>query len=302
MPLYVQTYSPIIDGLGQPYVNAEVRFYQAGTTTPAVVYTDAAFSVPHAQPIKADARGVLPPIYLSPSLGYRVITFAPDGTELNDIDNITGGQLVATDDINAGAVTTDKIAAAAVTNSKLAAQSVSNDKMLAMPAQTVKMNPATSSGTPSDVALYEMFASVFVGCPLQLGYTASDTAYWLVADGRAVSRTVYARLFAKIGTLYGAGDGSTTFNIPDWRNIYFRNTKRGRTGTYGAGGGGIGGFLLDAIKEHTHGVFYKDSTANEGAGSDAEFVANSGAQVQSAATGDVETRPMTGIVDCVIWY
>ena len=40
---------------------------------------------------------------------------------------------------------------------------------------------------------------------------------WLLCDGSAVSRTTYADLFAKIGTRYGAGNGSTTFNVPDMR-------------------------------------------------------------------------------------
>jgi len=40
---------------------------------------------------------------------------------------------------------------------------------------------------------------------------------WLICDGTAVSRTTYADLFAVIGTSYGTGDGSTTFNLPDMR-------------------------------------------------------------------------------------
>lgn len=40
---------------------------------------------------------------------------------------------------------------------------------------------------------------------------------WLFCDGSAVSRTTYAALFSAIGTLWGAGDGSTTFNLPDMR-------------------------------------------------------------------------------------
>jgi microcystin-dependent protein len=40
---------------------------------------------------------------------------------------------------------------------------------------------------------------------------------WLLADGSAVSRTTYASLFAVVGTTYGAGNGTTTFNIPDMR-------------------------------------------------------------------------------------
>lgn len=40
---------------------------------------------------------------------------------------------------------------------------------------------------------------------------------WLLCYGQAVSRTTYSRLFAAIGTTYGVGDGSTTFNLPDLR-------------------------------------------------------------------------------------
>ena len=40
---------------------------------------------------------------------------------------------------------------------------------------------------------------------------------FLLCDGTAVSRTTYAALFAVTGTTYGAGDGSTTFNVPDLR-------------------------------------------------------------------------------------
>jgi len=40
---------------------------------------------------------------------------------------------------------------------------------------------------------------------------------WLLCDGAAVSRTLYPALFAAIGTAFGVGDGSTTFNVPDLR-------------------------------------------------------------------------------------
>lgn len=38
---------------------------------------------------------------------------------------------------------------------------------------------------------------------------------WLLGDGRAVSRTAYGHLFSLVGTTYGPGDGSTTFNLPN---------------------------------------------------------------------------------------
>jgi microcystin-dependent protein len=59
--------------------------------------------------------------------------------------------------------------------------------------------------------------------------TNAAPAGMIKANGAAVSRTVYARLFAKIGTLYGAGDGSTTFNTPDLRGEFIRGFSDGRT-------------------------------------------------------------------------
>lgn len=43
---------------------------------------------------------------------------------------------------------------------------------------------------------------------------------WLVCDGAAVSRTQYAKLFAIVGTAYGAGDGATTFNVPNFKGRF----------------------------------------------------------------------------------
>lgn len=53
-------------------------------------------------------------------------------------------------------------------------------------------------------------------------------AGWLKANGAAVSRTTYAALFAVIGTTYGIGDGSTTFNLPDPRGLFVRALDDGR--------------------------------------------------------------------------
>ena len=53
-----------------------------------------------------------------------------------------------------------------------------------------------------------------VGSILWFANTTTTPPGWLAADGSAVSRTTYATLFASIGTTYGSGDGSTTFNVP----------------------------------------------------------------------------------------
>jgi phage-related tail fiber protein len=56
----------------------------------------------------------------------------------------------------------------------------------------------------------------------------SAPAGWLSCNGNAVSRTTYAGLFSAIGTTYGAGDGSTTFNVPDLRGEFVRGLDNGR--------------------------------------------------------------------------
>ena len=66
-------------------------------------------------------------------------------------------------------------------------------------------------------ALDEFFRKVasLVALPGDVVYSTTATrAGALAADGSAVSRTLHADLFAAIGTTYGPGDGSTTFNLP----------------------------------------------------------------------------------------
>ncbi|MNJ24682.1 Tail fiber protein [compost metagenome] len=74
-------------------------------------------------------------------------------------------------------------------------------------------------------------------------------AGWLKANGSAVSRTAYARLFAAIGTRYGAGDGSTTFNLPETRGEFIRGLDDGRNVDPGRG---LGTWQASQNLSHTH--------------------------------------------------
>ena len=92
--------------------------------------------------------------------------------------------------------------------------------------------------TASDINAACTSASVVGASPLvqvgmilpYAGTTALSNLSWLVCDGIAVSRTNYAKLFAVIGTTYGAGDGSTTFNVPDLRGYFVRGLNTTATG------------------------------------------------------------------------
>ena len=78
-------------------------------------------------------------------------------------------------------------------------------------------------------------------------------AGWLVCDGSLLSRKAYAVLFSKIGTLYGAGDGSTTFKLPDLRGETIRGVDLNRGVDIGRA---LASLQLDALQRHGHAVTY----------------------------------------------
>jgi microcystin-dependent protein len=91
--------------------------------------------------------------------------------------------------------------------------------------------------------------------------TENIPAGTLLCDGQAVSRTTWPVLFAAYGTRYGPGDGTTTFNLPNYKDYFIRGhdaagtdagsrTDRG-DGTVGAN---VGTKQASAFKRHTHGV------------------------------------------------
>ena len=88
---------------------------------------------------------------------------------------------------------------------------------------------------------------------------AAAPAGYLACDGSAVSRTTYAALYAAIGTTYGAGDGSTTFNVPDLERRVIAGAGGSATSTLGNTVGATGGAethtLVSAeMPRHTHNI------------------------------------------------
>lgn len=111
-----------------------------------------------------------------------------------------------------------------------------------------------NNGTLELISGATLFADSPIGAIIPYG-GSSAPAGWFLCDGSAISRTTYAELFAVIGTSFGSGDGSTTFNIPDMRESVPKGA--GLTGkTVGAhldaDGLAVGEFLDDRLQEHTH--------------------------------------------------
>jgi microcystin-dependent protein len=104
-------------------------------------------------------------------------------------------------------------------------------------------NLLTSNGTTWTSAAAP--AGVITGGILMWGTATAPTGY-LLCNGTAVSRTTYATLFGIISTTFGAGDGSTTFNLPDYRDRF----AVGAGTTYSANS--TGGSKDAIIVSHTH--------------------------------------------------
>ena len=101
---------------------------------------------------------------------------------------------------------------------------------------------------------------------------------WRLCDGAAVSRTTYATLFSRIGTTYGNGDGSTTFNIPDFRD----RTAIGVSATKTIGS--TGGSADAVVVQHSHTATVTDPGHNHVPGAnDADNVYNQALQKANPA-------------------
>lgn len=110
-----------------------------------------------------------------------------------------------------------------------------------------------------------LYLNVVQGIPIGVvqafaGNTVPDG--WLLCDGSAVSRTDYADLYAVIGDTYGAGDGTSTFNLPDLTDKFIQGNATSGTehsaglpnitgqigvSRYGASPSGSGAFITDEI-------------------------------------------------------
>jgi microcystin-dependent protein len=91
------------------------------------------------------------------------------------------------------------------------------------------------------------FSPVPAGSILMWSTATAPTGY-LLCDGSAVSRTTYARLFSAVSTTFGTGDGSTTFNLPNYTNRM----------PYGTTIGATGGSADAVVVSHTHTAIITD--------------------------------------------
>jgi microcystin-dependent protein len=111
----------------------------------------------------------------------------------------------------------------------------------------IPSGPTATAGTNTTQLATTAFvqtalASAAITGTINMWPTASAPTGYLLCTGTAVSRTTYAALYAVIGTTFGVGDGSTTFNLPDYTNRM----------PYGTTVGATGGSADAIVVSHTH--------------------------------------------------
>ena len=136
---------------------------------------------------------------------------------------------------------------------------------------------------------------------------------WLLCDGNPASRTQYSALFAAIGTAHGIGDGTTTFNLPDYRGRFLRGVdgSAGRdpdrsSRTVMNPGGNIsntvGSVQADQFKSHSHGYSVANTMQQVIYGSGGYNFWADARTLNTDAAGGNETRPVNAYVNWIIKY
>jgi hypothetical protein len=251
---------PVVTGITASYVQAQtgVAFTTSGTTS---AYT-------------------LTP---SPAVGGNVVnqewdvtfnstclanpTIAVNGNAAMNLVKYSGGgytNLIAGDVVNGWRAKVTVLAG----GTQALVRNVVNNNLGAVTAASLTLStplPITSGGTGASTASQALInLGISPGLLFDYAGGAAPTGF-LLCDGSAVSRTTYSGLFAAIGTTWGAGDGSTTFNVPDLR----RRTTIGSGGTSISGPantvGATGGaetitLATGNLPPHTHGVNINSGT------------------------------------------
>lgn len=140
-------------------------------------------------------------------------------------------------------------------NSATANLDMGSNKLVNMADPTNAQDAATKNYVDS-------MSVVPTACVLPYAGSSAPTGF-LVCDGAAVSRATYATLFAVIGTTYGSGDGSTTFNLPDCGGRVVAGKESSATRLTLSGSGIDGGLLGDSGGAETHQLIEAELPAHD---------------------------------------
>jgi microcystin-dependent protein len=198
--------SQFFDDSGVPLSGGLIYTYTAGGTTPLITYTSISGLVANSNPIILDAAGRVNEVWIPESVSYKMIIKNSGNVTIGTFDNLNPIPTLPVSIANGGTGATTAVGA--VANLGLGTFLVPTGTILMWPSNTI----------PGD---------------------------WKLCDGSAILRSTYATLYGIIGTTFGSGNGTTTFNVPNYKNRM----------PYGADItplGGTGGSADAIVVSHTH--------------------------------------------------
>lgn len=253
---------------------------------------------------------------------------------------VTGNGSAFTTEIHVGDIiilgTQERIVVAINSDTELTSETAfdppATNSFYAFQQPVVRFTPVTGNAAMTVNAQGTVFIPQWAGIIVPFG-GPNPPKGWLPCDGSAVSRTIYSDLFNAIGTAWGAGDGSTTFHLPDLRGRFPRGVDEGTGRDPGASsrfasnsGGNTGDnvgsaqghataqpntpFVTGNDPGHTH-TFFLGNDLNQPFNLPTQFGPPAGNQGTTNAAGahthpinggDAETRPKNVYVTYIIKY
>jgi microcystin-dependent protein len=215
----------------------------------------------------------LAPLFSAPLTGTPTAPTAAPGTSTTQLANtafVAGAIAGLVNSSPAALNTLNELAAALGDDANFAADItalIALKAPLASPSLTgTPTAPTAAPGTSTTQIATTAFASGVIpsGAILPYGGPVAPSGY-LACDGSNVSRTVYANLFAAIGSIYGNGDGYSTFTLPNMQGVF----PLGKSGGYGigtTGGAATHTLAVSEIPAHAHNVSHSLNPAGSPVG------------------------------------
>jgi len=199
--------SQFFDNSGVPLAGGLIYSYLAGTTTPLVSYTSSTGLTAHPNPIVLDSAGRINEVWVAEGTNCKFVLKTSTNVLIGTYDSLFPIASLPVSIYNGGTGATT--AEGARINLGLGTFLVPTGSLIMWPSVTV----------PTD---------------------------WKLCNGDAISRTTFATLYSLIGTTFGVGDGTTTFNLPNYKN---RMPYGADTVAVGATGGSANAIVVS----HNHG-------------------------------------------------